>query len=391
MYIISDDVNNRYRQYINYTILNKGIDPRDGLKTSQRMILYAAYKVAKSRIKSARLVGEVLANYWPHGDQSIYGTIGTLVDAGLMTGYGEWGDFNYGTEPAAMRYTELQISDLALDLLFDSDELECVEYTENFDNRLKIPVYLPSKLPISLIAGVDTIGIEEFSNINIHKYTIDSVKETVDSFLKGENKIKLVVKTDEDCIVQGDTVYPSIKETKDEVILTANTRKYNYQTIMNMLKNAGLEATNLSTDKTHIEIRKKKGFDIPKFLNNKLSYKIKFDLGGYGFNKNFDMGIFHSNVDLKSYLELFVLFRKDLNIRVTENKINKLKKEIDFFKILDIYKSADIKTISKQVPDVNNMNIGHLVKLLDSDLEKKIKELETKKKDYSSNLKKLKK
>lgn len=389
--MLSNEVYDRYRKYVKYTIYNKGIDPRDGLKTSQRMVLYAAYKIAKTRIKSARLVGEVLGNYWPHGDQSIYETIANLVKKGLIDGYGEWGDFNHGTVQAAMRYTELKISDLCLELLFEPGGMACVEYTNTYDGKLEVPVYLPAKLPIALLIGVYTIGIEEMPNIMIPQYTIASVKKSYEAVqMNDKNPASwLKYQMPEDCVIKGNVAYPRLSIKNNEVVIEANNGKFNYSKIMEIFKKEKLDVINLSSEKTQIIIKSNiyKTNEIADIINRKLANPLQWSLSGYGFNDEFNMDIFNPSVSINEYLRLFHIFRSNLDNKINKYNIKKINDEINLYKMLEKYKNCDIFELQTHVPEVSDMKVGTLTNLINSNLNDKIRVLESKKDELTANSK----
>ncbi len=381
--MISNEVIKRYETYVKYTIINKGIDPRDGLKTSQRMVLYAAYKIARSRIKSARLVGEVLGNYWPHGDQSIYETIANLVKKGLIDGYGEWGDFNHDTQQAAMRYTELKISDMALDLLFSQSGLKCIDYVPSYDGRLEVPAYLPAKLPIALLVGVYTIGIEDMPCISIPRYTRESVELAFNKAMEGDKSPSKYLKyyTDEDCIIKDNVIYPRIQIENKEVVIKANTGKLNYSRIMDTLKAVKLDTINLSGETTKIIVKSNSYStkEIIDIVNKKLANPIQWTLAGYGFNDNFDMNEFNPDISIDYYLGLFCKFRNELDKKINKYEISILNEEIELYKLLDLYKNCNIFELQSNVKQVADMKVSSVTSLIKSDLKSRINELEEKK------------
>lgn len=156
--------------YGSYTIENRAVpDFRDGLKPVMRRILYAAYDLnlnytSKSK-KSARLVGEVIGKYHPHGDSSVYDSTETLVNSATpsLIGDGNWGSLNSGK--AAQRYTNVKLSKYGQESFFSKDYINVVRMCPNFDGTLKEPVILPCIVPNILINGTEGIAVGAVSNI----------------------------------------------------------------------------------------------------------------------------------------------------------------------------------------------------------------------------------
>jgi DNA gyrase subunit A len=156
--------------YINYAmsvIIGRAIpDARDGLKPVHRRSLYAMWEMGntsdKPTKKSARVVGDVMGKYHPHGDVSIYDTIVKMAQPfsyryNLVHGQGNFGSVD-GDAPAAMRYTEVRLTPLAEELLHDIDK-DTVQFVPNFDESLQEPVVLPARIPNLLINGSDGIAV----------------------------------------------------------------------------------------------------------------------------------------------------------------------------------------------------------------------------------------
>ncbi|UCH72506.1 MAG: DNA gyrase subunit A, partial [Thermoplasmatales archaeon] len=163
------------RAFIDYSmsvIMSRALpDARDGLKPVHRRILYAMNEMGltheKPYKKSARVVGDCLGKYHPHGDQAVYDSMVRMAQDfslryPLIDGQGNFGSVD-GDAAAAMRYTEARISKIAKLLLEDIDK-DTVEWTDNFDGSLKEPVMLPAKLPNLLINGVSGIAVGMATN-----------------------------------------------------------------------------------------------------------------------------------------------------------------------------------------------------------------------------------
>ena len=164
---LADDLTRAYIGYARETITDRALpDVRDGLKPVQRRILYGMHDLGlvhdKPHKKSARIVGEVLGKYHPHGDSSVYLAMVRqaqtwVMGVPLVDGQGNFGSID-GDSPAAMRYTEARLTAAAETMLQDL-KMDTVDWTDNFDGSLQEPTVLPSVLPNLLVNGVDGIAV----------------------------------------------------------------------------------------------------------------------------------------------------------------------------------------------------------------------------------------
>jgi len=174
--VISEEVKRSYLDYAMSVIVSRALpDVRDGLKPVHRRILYAMYKMGltpKSPFsKSAKVVGEVLGKYHPHGDASIYDALVRLAQDfsmryPLVQGQGNFGSID-GDSPAAMRYTEVRTAKISPEMLRDIDR-ETVPFVDNFDATIKEPQYLPALLPNLLLMGSEGIAVGMATKIPPH-------------------------------------------------------------------------------------------------------------------------------------------------------------------------------------------------------------------------------
>jgi DNA gyrase subunit A len=189
---IDQQMRTAYLDYAMSVIVSRALpDARDGLKPVHRRILYAmedmnmhsntAYK------KSARIVGEVLGKYHPHGDSSVYEAMARMVQDfsmryPLVDGQGNFGSVD-GDAPAAMRYTEARMGKMAEEMLVDIDK-NTVDFTDNFDGSLKEPVVLPARLPNLLLNGSSGIAVGMATNIPPHnlKELINAIVYVIDNY-----------------------------------------------------------------------------------------------------------------------------------------------------------------------------------------------------------------
>ena len=155
---LEDEMRDSYLDYSMSVIVSRALpDVRDGLKPVHRRILYAMYELGlvpnRPYKKSARLVGEVLGKFHPHGDSSVYDAMVRLAQEWsmrypLVDGQGNFGSID-GDPPAAMRYTETKLASLAMETLRDIDK-DTVDFRPNFDDSLEEPSVLPTSLPTLL-------------------------------------------------------------------------------------------------------------------------------------------------------------------------------------------------------------------------------------------------
>lgn len=181
---LEDVMGDRFGRYSKYIIQDRAIpDVRDGLKPVQRRILYSMYEAGntpdKPYRKSAKTVGDVMGNYHPHGDASIYDGMVRMAQSwkmghALIDGHGNWGSQD-DDPPAAMRYTEARLSSIAMEMLRDIEK-RTVVFKDNFDNTAKEPVVLPSRFPNLLVNGVSGISSGFATEIPPH-----NLREVIDA------------------------------------------------------------------------------------------------------------------------------------------------------------------------------------------------------------------
>ena len=173
---VQDEMSSSYLSYAMSVIVSRALpDVRDGLKPVHRRIIYAMYKGgydwSKPFRKSARIVGDVIGKYHPHGDQSVYDALVRLVQEfsmslPLITGQGNFGSID-GDPPAAMRYTETKLGKIALHLTEDLEK-ETVTYRNNYDETEREPSVLPSQYPNLLVNGAGGIAVGMATSIPPH-------------------------------------------------------------------------------------------------------------------------------------------------------------------------------------------------------------------------------
>ena len=176
---IEDEMKSAYIDYSMSVIVSRALpDVRDGLKPVHRRVLFGMLELGvlsnRAHKKSARIVGEVLGKYHPHGDSSVYDTMVRLAQDWSMRypmvdGQGNFGSID-GDNPAAMRYTEARLRKIAEEMLADLDK-DTVDHSLNFDDSLQEPTVLPSKIPNLLVNGASGIAVGMATNMPPHNLT----------------------------------------------------------------------------------------------------------------------------------------------------------------------------------------------------------------------------
>ncbi len=198
---IVDEMKSSYIDYSMSVIVSRALpDVRDGLKPVHRRVLYGMYGLGvfsnRKYLKSARIVGDVLGKYHPHGDASVYDAMVRMAQPWSLRypqvdGQGNFGSMD-GDPPAAMRYTEARLKKISDDILSDLDK-DTVDYQNNFDDSLQEPTVMPTKIPNLLVNGTSGIAVGMATNMAPHNLTevvdgicayIDNRDITIDELMK---------------------------------------------------------------------------------------------------------------------------------------------------------------------------------------------------------------
>src|SRR5881397_4236210 len=181
---LDQEVRTSFLDYAMSVIVSRALpDVRDGLKPVHRRVLYAMHEAGlqpnRPTRKSARVVGDVMGNYHPHGDQAIYDALVRLAQPfsmryPLIDGQGYFGSVD-GDSAAAMRYTESRLARLATEMLRDIDA-DTVDFEPNYDESRRVPVILPSRFPNLLVNGATGIAVGMATNIPPH-----NLRESIDA------------------------------------------------------------------------------------------------------------------------------------------------------------------------------------------------------------------
>ena len=183
---LEEEMRRSYLDYAMSVIVGRALpDARDGLKPVHRRVLFAMHELNndwnRPYKKSARIVGDVIGKYHPHGDSAVYDTIVRMAQDFslrhmLVDGQGNFGSVD-GDNAAAMRYTEIRLSKIAHEMLSDIDK-ETVDFGPNYDGSEKEPLVLPSRIPNLLVNGSSGIAVSMATNIPPH-----NLNEVVDACL----------------------------------------------------------------------------------------------------------------------------------------------------------------------------------------------------------------
>src|SRR6186997_279076 len=188
---IEDEMKRSYMDYAMSVIIGRALpDIRDGLKPAHRRVLYGMKAMGLSSTrgyrKCAKIVGEVMGNYHPHGDASIYDTLVRMAQdfnmrAPLVDGQGNFGSID-GDPPAAMRYTEARLDSLGDEMMTDLEK-ETVDFVPNYDETTEEPTVLPAPFPNLLVNGSAGIAVGMATNIPPHNLTevIEGIVQVIDA------------------------------------------------------------------------------------------------------------------------------------------------------------------------------------------------------------------
>ncbi len=382
----SEEMKTSYRDYAMSVIVARALpDVRDGLKPVQRRILYSMKELGlspdKPHRKSARIVGDTMGKYHPHGDSSIYDALVHMTEdyslnAPLVDGHGNFGSID-GDGAAAMRYTEARLSPAAMTLLDNLDK-GLVDFMPNFDDSEQEPVVLPATLPNLLINGTTGIAVGMATNIPPHNpievinaviaymdrpgISIDKLMDYIPApdfptggiiinasdmqeiYEKGEGRIRLRAKT---MIEKGDAGRTNIVITEIPYTISGNKMKL-VENLAALAKDKVFDEIydvrdESSKEGIRIVVEVKKGRDVENLLNG--LYKKTQMEDTYGVNllaiKPSETGNGQPKVfNLKSLIEEFVLFQEDLYTKEYRFLLKKAKKRLEI--VEGLMKATDV-------------------------------------------------
>ncbi len=366
----SEEMKNAYRDYAVSVIVARALpDARDGLKPVQRRILYAMKELGlypdRPHRKSARIVGDAMGKYHPHGDSSIYEALVHMTEeyslnAPLVDGHGNFGSID-GDGAAAMRYTEARLSEAAMTML-ENLEKGLVEFGPNFDESEKEPLVLPAMLPNLLINGTTGIAVGMATNIPPHNLgeVVDAVIAYMDRpgislqklmdyvpapdfptggiitnaselpaiYETGEGKIRLRARTE---LEKGDNGRTNIVITEIPYTVSGNKTKL-VESLSSLVKDRVFEEIydvrdESSKEGIRVVIEVKKGRDIENLLNG--LYKKSQMEDTFGVNLLAITGGQPKLFNLKSLIEEFVLFQEELYTKEYQFLLAKAQKRLE--------------------------------------------------------------
>lgn len=357
---LEEVIGDRFSIYSKYIIQDRALpDVRDGLKPVQRRILYAMYRDGntsdKPFRKAAKTVGNVIGNYHPHGDVSVYDAMVRMsqdwkVRNVLIEMHGNNGSLD-GDPPAAMRYTETRLSAIASELLRDIDK-ETVDFIPNFDDSTEEPVVLPSRYPNLLVNGSTGISAGYATEIPPHNLgevidaailvmeqphcTIDELMQVVKGpdfptggILQGLDGVRKAYETGKGKVVlRGKAAIESIRGGREQIVITELPYEVNKANLVKKMeelrldrKVEGVAEVRDETDRTgtRIVIELKKDADASGILN--YFYK-NTDLQ---ITYNFNMVAIHNKapkqMGLKQILQAYIDYQKEVITRRTQHEL----------------------------------------------------------------------
>ncbi len=362
---IEDEMRGAYIDYSMSVIISRALpDVRDGLKPVHRRVLYGMLDLGvlhnKSYKKSARIVGEVLGKYHPHGDSSVYDTMVRMAQEWslrypLVDGQGNFGSVD-GDSPAAMRYTEARLKRIAEEMLADINK-NTVDFQPNFDDSLKEPAVLPAKIPNLLVNGTSGIAVGMATNMPPHNLRevvngtiayIDNRDITVEELMKhitapdfptgatiyGYNGVKSAFETGRGRIVMRAKATFEVTNTgREQIIVTEIPYQVNKASmiektaaLINEKKIEGISDIRDESDRNGMRIVYDLKKDaIPNIVLNNL-YKYTQLQSSFGVNNVALVKGRPHTLNLKEIIGYFVDHRHDVVIRRTQYELEEAEK-----------------------------------------------------------------
>ena len=363
---IEDKMKDAYLNYSLSVIVGRALpDVRDGLKPVHRRILYASHELGlthdKSHKKSARIVGEVLGKYHPHGDRAVYDAMVRMAQSFnqrhlLIDGHGNFGSID-GDSPAAMRYTEARLTEFAEQMLADINK-NTVDFEDNFDGSLQEPLVLPTQIPNLLVNGSSGIAVGMSTSIPPHNlseviealiYILENpeceIEYLFENFIlgpdfptgakiMGKKGIKKAYKTGKGSIVIRAKTKTETNKNKKQIIITELPYQVNkaklIEEIAGLVQKEKIKKVSNIRDESdreglRIVISLKSGAD-RKIVLNRL---FKFS----SLQKNYRINLLALTeqkpevMDIKTILEHFLDFRKTIITRRTKNDLQQAQQK----------------------------------------------------------------
>ena len=357
-----DEISTSYLSYAMSVIVSRALpDVRDGLKPVHRRILYAMYKGgydwSKQFRKSARIVGDVIGKYHPHGDQSVYDALVRMVQTfsmslPLIDGQGNFGSVD-GDPPAAMRYTETRLSKVSQFLIDDIDK-KTVDFKSNYDETEKEPSVLPAQYPNLLVNGAGGIAVGMATSIPPHNLgeiingtlaLIENKEIKISELMKhipgpdfptggiiiGKKIIKEGYKSGRGSFkIRGEINIEQTRNSRERLVITSIPYQVNKsvlnERIVELVREKKIEGIRDIRDESNREgIRV--AIDLrsnvePETIKRQL-YKYTSIESSFGFNTLAIVDKKPKTCNLKEFLENFLKFREDVVIKRTKFNLNK--------------------------------------------------------------------
>ena len=392
-----DEMSSSYLSYAMSVIVSRALpDIRDGLKPVHRRIIYAMHKGGfdwtKHYRKSARIVGDVIGKYHPHGDQAVYDALVRMVQdfsmsLPLIDGQGNFGSID-GDPPAAMRYTETRLSKIS-QYLIDDIEKNTVKYRSNYDETEKEPTVLPAQYPNLLVNGAGGIAVGMATSIPPHNLgeVIDGALALIDNkdiklnelmkyipgpdfptagTIIGKDIIKQGYKTGRGSIkIRGDIKVENLKNGRDRLVITSIPYQVNKsilnERIAELVRDKKIEGIRDIRDESNregIRVAIDLRFNVePETIKRQL-YKYTSIESSFGFNTLAIVDNKPKTCNLKEFLENFLKFREDV---VTKRAKYDLKKAKDRAHIL-IGLSISVENLDKVIKIIRSSKTPEIAK-----------------------------
>lgn len=362
---IEDQMKTAYIDYSMSVIVGRALpDVRDGLKPVHRRVLYAMHELGvnynKPHKKSARIVGEVLGKYHPHGDSSVYDAMARMAQEWsmrymLVDGQGNFGSAD-GDDPAAMRYTEVRLQRMGEAMLADIDK-ETVDFTLNFDDTLEEPTVLPTRIPQLLVNGSSGIAVGMATNMLPHNLNevvdgciayIDNRDITVEELMRhvkapdfptggiiyGIEGVKQAYQTGRGrVVVRGKVTVETSKNGKETIVITSVPYQVSRDAladkigslvnnkIIDGITHVGNESNKEGT-RVVVELRRDA---VAQVVINQL-YKYSELQTSYGINNVALVGGRPKTLNLKDLIVEFIHFRHEVVVRRTQYELREARK-----------------------------------------------------------------
>ncbi len=402
-----DEMSSSYLSYAMSVIISRALpDIRDGLKPVHRRILYAMYKGgfdwSKQFRKSARIVGDVIGKYHPHGDQAVYDALVRMVQEfsmsrPLIEGQGNFGSID-GDPPAAMRYTETRLASVS-QYLIDDIQKDTVSFKSNYDETEKEPTVLPAQYPNLLVNGAGGIAVGMATSIPPHNLgevidgTLALIKNKdlkIKDLMKfipgpdfptggviiGKDIIKQGYKTGRGSFkIRGEINVENLKNGKDRLVITSIPYQINKsnlnERIAELVRDKKIEGISDIRDESNREgirvaIDLRRNIE-PETVKRQL-YKYTSIESSFGFNTLAIVENKPKTCSLKDFIESFLKFREDVVIKKTKFDLKKAEDRVHILiglsvSVENIDKIIKIIRSSKTPEDAKNLLLKSIWKI----------------------------